>query len=124
MWLQATEDAAKWPDLDRQAVLIGDHLIRIGRNPCTGRKYSHQVQGIRGRNDKRLLFVISAAFGSKFLNCNRQGKLFADETVNEAAAANLAACFQAAIRGEQSPPWRQIRLAGEKITKNHPVSFE
>src|SRR6185503_535693 len=54
----------------------------------------------------------------------RQSELFADKSIDKAAAADLASRLQAAIHTEQSPPWRQRGFARQQVAKNNPVALQ
>lgn len=53
-----------------------------------------------------------------------QRKLFAAKTIDEAAAANFSACFEATVAAQQVAPWREVLFLFEEFAKDDAVAVK
>ena len=76
-------------------------LPRDGRHALSGNENSHKIQrvGCRDRND--IVCKRNLAHGAHGIDGDRQRELFAEEAVDEAAAADLTAVLEAAEGHQQ-----------------------
>jgi hypothetical protein len=96
--LEAALDDAEGTDFDGDAVSVGDDLIDVRRDAAARGNDAHEVEGISTAHQDGLLRGRLATNGAEGLNRRGKSELLADETHDEAAAANLAPRLQATRR--------------------------
>ena len=106
----------------RRPIAISNAVPRNRRHAIPRNENSHQVQRIGSRQRNRCLRRVQLAHSPHRLDRNRQSKLFAHETIDKAAAANLSAIFQPAKCHQQFAPWRQIRFARQHIANHNSIT--
>src|ERR1700687_3958746 len=102
------------------AVAVDDLLARDGWDAVAGDDDACEIDGIGGGygDDGGALAV---AGGAERLAGRRKGELLAAEAGDEAAAADLAAGFEAAKDAEEIAPAGGVGLAGEDVAEDDAV---
>jgi hypothetical protein len=67
---------------------------------------------------------VAAPHRAQCLDGFRQSKLLANKAVDETSAADLAACFQTPIHGQQTTPRRHTHLAREEVAEDDPIALK
>src|SRR5580698_5813375 len=110
--------------LNCDPVTKADNLARDGGYAFARHENADEVQRIGGGKRDSFLRGWQLASCTQRFDGDWQSKLFADESVHKAAAANLAAVFDPATGNLQLPPLGQIGFAGEQVAEDDSVTFQ
>ena len=105
------------------AVAIEDLLAGDGGNAVAGDDDAGEIHGVGG-GDGDDGGAVAGAGGAERFDGFGKGVLFAAETGDEAAAANLAAGFETAEDVEEVAPSGGVRFAGEEVAEEDAVAGE
>ena len=112
-----------WLGEDESSVPIDDGATGNGRDTLAGDDDTGQVHGVGG-GYLDLDGGVGVAGGAEALDGLRQGELLATEAGDEAAAADLAAGFEATEDAEEVAPFGGVRLAGEEVAEEDSIARE
>src|SRR6185503_16861210 len=97
-------------------------VAEVGRDARAGGDDPDEVERVAGREADDIAHRARAADGTERLERLGQRELLADEAVDQAAAADLAAHLQAAIDADQIAPRGRPGLPRQQIAEDHPVA--
>src|SRR5439155_9349552 len=121
---EAAAERAQWRHIDGDAVAVGDGKRRERRHTLAGDDDADEVERIGGRQDDRPGVLPRAPDRPEGFDRLGQGELLADEPVDEAPAADLAAGLEAPEDRQEHPPRRGVALPNEEVAEDDAVAAE
>jgi hypothetical protein len=105
------------------AVEVEELFAGDGGDTVAGNDDAGEIHGVGG-GDRDDGGTVAAAGGAKGFDGFGESVLFAAEAGEEAAAADLAACFEAAEDVEEVAPFGGVGFAGEEVAEEDAVTGE
>src|SRR5207249_11680662 len=121
---EAAQHRAQLARFHRRAVAEGDHLVRHGREARAGHEDADQVERIRGGPPPGLRLLRAPPHRAQRLHRLGERELLADQSGDEAPAADLAARLERAERAQDDAPRRHARLARHELAHDHTPAAE